>query len=87
MTDTTPSPHDHNDLSRVAIWPKRIGLTLAVLAVISFVWPQLTGHTEIAGLDYMTSGRIFIVAAWVPLLMGIVQRTRYQRKQEAQQRD
>ena len=68
-------------LSSVAIWPRRIGMGLLVLAVVCFVWPNVTGQNQIGGIGNVVIGRVLLIAAWVPLVFGIIQRARYQRKQ------
>ncbi len=76
--------NDTNDasppLSSVAIWPRRIGLGLTALAVVAFVWPNISGHNQIGGIGNVVIGRVLIIAAWIPLLFGIIQRSRFQRK-------
>jgi hypothetical protein len=75
-THNAPPP-----LTSVGIWPRRVGLGLAILAVLAFVWPNVTGQDHIAGVGNIVIGRVLIIAAWVPLLFGIIQRARFQRKQ------
>jgi hypothetical protein len=76
---------DTNDASRplasVAIWPRRIGMGLLVLAVVCFVLPNVTGQNHIGGVGNVVIGRVLLIAAWVPLVFGIIQRARFQRKQ------
>lgn len=68
-------------LPSVGIWPRRVGLGLAILAVLAFIWPNVTGQNHIAGIGNIVIGRVLIIAAWVPLLLGIIQRARFQQKQ------
>jgi hypothetical protein len=71
-------------LSSVALWPKRIGLGLLAGALLCFLWPSITGETQIAGYGNVVIGRVLLIAAWVPLVIGIIQRARFQRKQSGE---
>lgn len=74
MTETNDAP-----LSKIAIWPKRIGIGLLAGALLCFLWPSITGQTQIGGYGNVVIGRVLLIAAWVPLVIGIIQRARYQR--------
>ncbi|TXC73713.1 hypothetical protein FSZ31_02985 [Sphingorhabdus soli] len=55
---------------------KRGGMALTLLALMLFASPQLTGRSEIGGLDTATLGWIALAAGWVLLIAGIIIRAR-----------
>ncbi len=81
--DTPEFPRDDDERAvmrarlRAAPSPtKRGGMALTLLALMLFASPQLTGRSELGGLETATLGWIALAAGWVLLIAGIIIRAR-----------
>ena len=72
------TPEDPNGAkARAAPSPtRRGGMALTLLALVLFASPQLTGRSELGGVETATLGWIALAAGWVLLVAGIVNRAR-----------
>jgi len=72
------TPDDPNGPKARAAPPptRRGGMALTLLALVLFASPQLTGRSELGGVETATLGWIALAAGWVLLVAGIVNRAR-----------